>query len=1018
MLKLLRGVLFLWMVAAFSALAQDRTVTGTVTNAEDGTPMPGVSVVVKGTTRGTNTDSEGKYRISIPANARILYSFVGFTAQEINVGNRASIDVQLVSDVSQLTEVVVTGYGAALKKKETTGATSSVKGREIENLPAQSFDRALQGRSAGVQILSSNGTPGGAVQVRIRGTGSISAGNEPLYIVDGVQLNNRNDGGGIVNTNPLAFLNPNDIESIDVLKDAATAAIYGAQAANGVVLVTTKKGKAGAKTKVDLNIYKGFVEPMPILDVLNSQDFFAVRREALQTSRPTTAPAEIERLLRTQMGYSADFSAADIAALPTYNWQQEAYRQGVIDNYEISTQGGNDKTTFYLSGAYNAQDASLINIDFRRLSSKLTLTHKINKKVTVEAGLNLSNVLQRGPYGGSEGTTAFGAAQYSAPILLPFNPIYTSTGDFYGMPGTGISLIGDLNHNVIASSNLIRRSGTTNTLVGNLGLTYLINKNLIFKAAAGLDYRTLKTSFYGDPRLQDYFAVRGSLTEANNDNTNITTNATLNYTKSFGEEKHNIGALVGLEYRQEVNEGTSFNAQGFPSPEFYTGNAAAEPSSIGGFWSSFRRAGTFANLRYDYKKKYLLNFIVRYDGSSRFGAQNQWGWFPSVSAKWNIMEEPFLKSATFISDLGLRASLGSTGNDQIGNFAARRLYGLGGVYQGASGIGPSQLGNPNLRWERNVTLNVGLDYGFFGGRLKGAIDAFQRTSRDLLLTRSIPTVNGFGSIVENIGEVVNRGLEFEVSTVNFNRGGFKWESNFNITMLENEVTKLFDGVDVLPGNLSVRVGYPLGTNVATPYLGVNPANGRPMWLDITDNVTYLPRTIDQRPMGHDALTNTFGGFNNDFSYKGFELNVFFQYDYGRILPNFQEFRLADNGAVLRNSLKSYYDNRWTTPGQVTSTPRPAENRTEISGRIASYQTTARFYQDASFMRLKTLALAYNVPSSVVKRLKLSRIRAYAQGMNVLTWTKWTGFDPEYAAGSNEGLIPQARQYTIGVQIGL
>jgi len=533
----------------------------------------------------------------------------------------------------------------------------------------------------------------------------------------------------------------------------------------------------------------------------------------------------------------------------------------------------------------------------------------------------------------------------------------------------------------------------------------------------GLDYRLLRTSFYGDPRLQDYFAVKGSLNEANNYNTNVSTNATLNYTKSLGEEKHNFGGLLGVEYRQEVNESTSFNAQGFPSPEFYTGNAAAEPSSIGGFWSSFRRAGTFANLRYDFKKKYLLNFIVRYDGSSRFGNENQWGWFPSVSAKWNIMDEPFLKNLSFISDLGLRASLGSTGNDQIGNFAARRLYGLGGVYQGSSGIGPSQLGNPALRWERNVTLNLGLDYGFFGGRIKGAIEAFERKSKDLLLTRSIPAVNGFSNITENIGEVVNRGLEFEINTININTRGFKWETNFNITFQDNKVTKLFDGVDVLPGNLSVRVGSSLFTNVATPYVGVNSANGRPMWLDINDNVTYLPRTADQRPVGHDGFTNQFGGFTNTFSYKGFELSAFVQYDYGRTIANFQEFRLADNGAVLRNSMTSYYTDRWTTPGQITNVPRPAENRTESSGRIASYQTTARFYQDASFVRLKTVNLAYNIPANILKRLKMSRVRTYIQAVNLLTWTKWTGFDPEFV-GSNEGSIPQSRQFTFGVEIGL
>lgn len=1016
MRKILLASFCLLMSFCVQLRAQERTVSGTVTSSEDGTPLPGVSVIVKGTSRGTTSDGDGKFTISVTNGAHLLLSFVGFKAEDVTVTSRSTISVSMQPDAQQLQEAIVVGYGTSLKKKETTGATSSVKGRDIENLPLQSFDRALQGRSAGVQVLSNSGTPGGAVTVRVRGTGSISAGNDPLYVVDGVQMNTRNDGGGIVNTNPLSFLNPNDIESIDILKDAATAAIYGAQAANGVVLVTTKKGKAGAKTRIDFNYYHGVVEPVPLLKVMNTQEYIAVRQEALAATRPTTSATDIRRLALTGLSLSPDLSDADIAALPTYDWQSEAYRNGKIDNYEISMQGGNEKTTFYLSGNYNKQDASLINIDFSRLSSKLNINHKLNKKISVEAGINLSNTQQRGPYGGADGTTAFGAAQYSAPILLPFNPIYNASGGFFGMPGTSESIVGDLNHNVIASSSYIRRSGSTKQLVGNLTLNYDIHKNLKFRVMGGLDYRLLKTSFYGDPRLQDYFGVKGSLTEANNENLNVSTNATLNYSKSFNEI-HNVGVLLGGEYREEVNEGTSFNAQGFPSPEFYTGNAAAEPSSIGGFWSSFRRAGTFANVRYDFKSKYLLNFIVRYDGSSRFGANNQWGWFPSASAKWNLTEENFLKSSRIISELGLRASIGSTGNDQIGNFAARRLYGLGGVYQGASGLGPSQLGNPALRWEKNVTINAGIDYGLFGGRIKGAIEAFHRTSRDLLLTRSIPTANGFGSIVENVGELVNKGLEFEITTINVNRAGFKWETNFNITLQDNEVTKLFEGVDVLPGNLGIRIGYPLGTNVAAPYLGVNPANGRPIWLDITDNITYLPLTRDSRPMGHQAFTKSFGGLTNTLSYKGFELNGFFMYDFGRTVANLQEFRLADNGAVLRNSLQSYYLDRWTTPGQITSVPRPAENRTAVSGRVASYQTTARFYQDASFVRLKQLNLSYNFQPNLVKKLRISTLQMYIQGVNMFTWTKWTGFDPEFI-GDNQGTIPQSRQYTLGVKIGL
>ncbi|MCU0470311.1 MAG: SusC/RagA family TonB-linked outer membrane protein, partial [Arcicella sp.] len=774
--------LLIFFLIAFSHLklfSQEQVVTGRVTSAEDNTPLPGVSISVKGTTKGVVTDGNGIYKISASPTASLRFSYVGFNIQTVAISNRAVVDVALVSNVADLEEVLVTGYGATVKKKEATGATANVKGDVIENLPLQSFDRALQGRMAGVQIQSANGVPGGAVSVRIRGVGSITAGNEPLYVVDGVQLNNRNDGGGTVNTNPLAFLNPNDIESIDVLKDAATAAIYGAQAANGVVLITTKKGKGG-RTKVTLNYYRGIVEPVPTLKVMNSQEFIAARIAAVQTNNPTLAPATVRGNVLSALGFNRDLSEEALAAIPTYDWQGEAYQNGSINNYEASIQGGNDKTSFYTSLSYNNQDASLINIDFNRVAGRFSVDHKISSKLKLETGVNLSQINQRGPYGDARGTTAFSAPQYAAPLILPFNRPYNEDGTFYGLPSSGIVMVGDLSGNVLAASNYIKSKGTINQLVGNLALTYSLNKDLVFRVVGGLDYRLLSSSFFGDPRLSDYNAVRGTLSEANNNNLNYTTNATVNYVKTL-KEKHGVKLLFGAEYREETNTGTSFVANGFPTPELNTANAAAEPSSVGGFWTAAKNAGVFANLGYDFSKKYLLNFVARYDGSSRFGANNQWGFFPSVSAKWNIVEENFLKNNPTISDLGLRFSYGSTGNSQISNFASRRLYGLGGVYQGFSAITPSQLGNPNLRWERNVTLNVGLDYGFLSGKIKGSIEAFERTSKDLLLTRSIPQSNGFSDITENIGEVVNRGFEFGISSTNVDRGGFKWVTDFNIT---------------------------------------------------------------------------------------------------------------------------------------------------------------------------------------------------------------------------------------------
>ncbi len=1020
MRKILQFFFILVCIAGTSRVVvgqNEISVTGKVVSQEDSSPLPGVSVVLKGSKTGVITDGNGNYTIQAPSNGVLVFSFIGMLKEEVAINGRSTVSVSLVADATSLSEVVVVGYGASVTKKEATGATSSIKGDVIENLPMQSFDRAMQGRMAGVQITSANGTPGGAVQVRIRGTGSISAGRDPLYIVDGVQLNSRGDGGATANSNPLAFLNPNDIESIDVLKDPATAAIYGAQAGNGVVLITTKRGKAG-KTKVTFNAYRGITEPIKTLDVLNTQQFIDARSEAWKTNHPTFTPKMIRDTVMAQLGLSKTLSDSALSKLPTYNWQDEVYKNGTVSNYEVALQGGNDKTTFYVSGSYNYQDAALINIDFERFSGKLSLTNKITDKWTIESGLNISTFSLSGTYGDAEGSVAFGAPQYSAPLILPFNPIYNADGSYFGMPASGVNIIGDLGSNVVANSELIRNNVVTNQAVGNTILTYQIAKGLSLRGLIGLDYRTLRGTFYGDQRLSDYYGIRGTISDFVNTNTNLSSNITANYTKTF-LEKHTVSALLGAEYRKEINETTSYTAQGFPSADFITGNAAAEPVSIGGFWTSFSRLGFFTNLKYDFNKKYLVSFIVRYDGSSRFAPDSRYGIFPSISTKWNITDEAFMQNITAISELGLRVSYGTTGNDQIGNFPHIPLYGLNGVYGGFSGISPSQLGNPNLRWEQNVTLNLGLDYGLFSGRIKGAVDAFHRVSKDLLLTRSVPGTNGFTNFTENIGEVVNQGVEFEINTINLNEGKVYWETNFNITLQRNEVTKLYDGADVLPGNLSVRVGHPLFTNVAVPYAGVNPSNGRPMWYDPSGNITYLDRVADQRPLGHSGFSKFFGGFTNTVKYMNFELSAFLQYDYGSTVLNFQEFRLADNGAVLRNSLPYYWDNRWTTAGQITSIPKPANNRTEINNRISSYQTFARFYQDASYIRLKQVTLAYSVPKAILNKAKIQNVRLYVQAVNLLTWTKWTGFDPEFAnlnGNGNQGIVPTSRNYTLGIQI--
>jgi TonB-linked SusC/RagA family outer membrane protein len=1013
---LLYGLVLLLGIAFTNiAQAQDRIISGKVTSSEDGNPLPGVNVVVKGTTVGTATGTDGTYRLQVPANAEaLIFSFVGFLNQEVQIGNRSTIDVILQTDQKLLSEVVVTGYSTE-NKREITGAISSVKGDVIENLPMQSFDRAIQGRAAGVLVQAANGVPGGAVRVRIRGVTSISAGNEPLYIVDGVQLNNAGNTD-FVSSNPLAFLNPNDIESIEILKDAAAASIYGAQASNGVVLVTTKKGKGG-KTNFNLNYQYGLVEPIKFMNVLNSQDWIKVRTEAIRNQNPTLTEAAALSAALTGIRQPGNLTAEQIAALPTYDWQRESYRTGIVNNIELSASGGSDKTTFYLSGSYNKQDANVLNVDFQRATMRLNLNHKVNNSLSFEQSINLSTINQRGPFGSPNGGSFLGSPYFASPLILPTNPIRNEDGTYFGRPQDG-GIAGILNQNVIQVGEYNTIKNIINQLVGNFKLTWNIMEGLSFNSFAGIDYRVIKGENYSDPRNADAFAVRGRLNIENESIVNFTTNHTLNYMRTFARN-HKVTGLLGVEYRSDVRE--SFNQVNitFPTSQFRTPQTGATPETVTGFWTGYKRAGAFGKVNYDFKSKYLFSFTARYDGSSRFGANNKYGFFPAVSAGWLMSEENFIKNnASWVDEIKLRASYGQTGNDQVGNFDALGLVGGGFNYAGAAGIAPTQLANPNLRWERLSTANVGLDLSFFNRRLGTTIEYFNRKSTDLLLNQPVAWTAGYSNISTNVGEMINKGWEFSLNTVNLQIGSFSWRTNFNITLLENRVTKLAGADTVLPGNLTIRTGHPINVVFTAEYAGVNPATGRPMWYDANGNITYLPRNpADFKILGASNLATTFGGLTNTFAYKGLELSVFFQYEYGRRVFNNQTAFLSELGGRTFNTLQDVFDRRWTTPGQITDVPRPINGNTEVRSNGLAFGS--RFWEDASYIRLKQLTLSYNLPQSLVSKAKMSNVRLYAQAINLLTFTNWSGYDPEFldTGAGNNGVVPQSRNYTFGVQIG-
>jgi TonB-linked SusC/RagA family outer membrane protein len=1007
------SMLLLCMVCITCQLfAQNRIVKGLVTD-DKGLPVVNASVTVKGNSAGTTTDNAGKFTIAVSNTAKtLIVSSLNFESTEIPITGKSEVSIQLKTSTTNLDEVVIVGYSSQ-KKKEVTGAISKVSGKDIENLPVQSLDRAIQGRAPGVVVQANNGIPGGAVDVKIRGAGSITAGSTPLYVVDGVQMNTDLLSTQVTQANPLAFLNTNDVASIEILKDAAAAAIYGAKAANGVVLVTTKKGRAG-KTQFTLNSYLGQASPLKYISNLTSQQYYQLRYEDYiyqNVTNPNYLPATARAAALADVGLGSTASDKDIADLQTYDWQRNAvYQTGVTQNVDLSISGGNDKTTFFMSGSYNKQNAIVYPVSFKRGTFFSSVKHTVNSKLSIETNINLSSIYQDGVYAGGGGvTTAFGSPTYAGSLMVPVNPIYNADGSFYGMPGSGQPFRGAFNQNVVATSSLDTKWKKTNQLVGSIALNYEIIKGLKYRGQFSLDYRQIHAYNYQDPRNPDSYNVQGFATEETQWNTNFINTHTLNYANNFGS--HNIAVLAGAEYRSDINEGLLEQAQTFPSSDFRTINSAATSIATTGFWTGNKIFSLFGKINYDYQKKYLLSFTIRRDGSSRFGLNNLYGTFPSASAGWNVISEDFMKNSKLVSDLKVRVSYGQNGNDQIGNFQSRGLYGATRVYNNGSALTPSQIANPDLHWELREEVNAGLDFGFLHNRITGSLDVYRRVNRDLLLDRPLNTTTGFTTITQNLGKIENKGIELLLSTVNFD-GAFKWTTTFNIAFQKNKILSLYDTLQFLPSNLAIRVGAPVGSNYTALYNGVNPATGRAMWLDVNGDITYNPATADRKLYG-DNNPKQVGGLANTFSYKNFEVDVFFNYEYGRINQDGLYVRMTDFSR-LSNTYLDEFSRRWQKPGDVTDVPRPNGGASEARGANFTGGTRSFFKQD--YVRLKQVTVTYNLPGNMAKRMGINSARLYVQAVNLWTYTKWPGYDPEFN-GDDRGLLPQSKNVTVGLTVG-
>lgn len=998
------------MLVSGVAWAQDRTISGRVTSADDGSALPGVNVLLKGTQTGSITDVDGVYKLSIPASGgTLVFSFVGYTTQEIAVGSRSVIDAQMASDIRQLSEVVVTGYGVQ-EKRTLTGSISSVKGDVLQNLPIQTLDRGIQGRLAGVQISAQSGQPGGALNVRVRGIGSINASNDPLWIVDGVQMG-RFGQSTQGSSNPLGSINPNDIESVEVLKDAASSAIYGAQAANGVILVTTKKGKKG-RTKLEINGQYGTVQPLNLYEMMNGPQYAIMKEEAYKNAGLPVATA-----------YST-FGDPNDPNLESHDWVNEMFQNGQLGTYDISMSGGDEKTSFLFSGSYQFQEGQIIQSDWKRGTARLNITHKPNEKLTI--GANISLAYQRTFGSIANGNFVNGPFQ-AAFTAQPTSSPYTGEGGFalYPTRSPGSHLFG---YNIKQGVEQEVRLGRTPQTVSSFNLAYEIMPGLTIGGFAGLD-ASFGTDNNQRPGTIPVFAG-GQMTVTSRRTIAWNTNTTLNYTKKFADI-HQISGLVGFEYRKEERGGVTASQFTYPNPALtlLSSGATARPASE--FFFDNARQGVFGQVKYAMKDRYIADVTLRRDGSSRFGSNTKYGTFYAGSLAYRITEESFMDGITWLDDLKVRASYGKIGNSDINDYDWFTAYGspaagstgipAGAQYLGGSILRLSRLGNDLISWESEVQSSVGIDFALFGSRLTGSVEYYNNLTKDLLFDVPLPTDAGVASVRGNSGEVVNRGFDIELGGVIMDRGGFKWNATANFSTLHNELVSLPNNQKRI-GNTLI-VGEPISFSYLFNFAGINPANGKAMIYDTLGNLSYSGSNRDAAVRGSNIPTY-FGGISNNFSYKGVNLEVFFQYQGGNKAYNGDLSNLYASGSSANNQLVSQLE-RWQNPGDITNVVRPFQGGV-IDGFNQQFNTfgTTQFMSDASYVRLKQVTLSYNLPANIVSKMHLNKVNVFIQGLNLWTYTKFQGIDPEVVSNNNGtgvssfGVYPVARQFMGGISIGL
>ncbi len=1017
----MKKVLLFWslLVLPLCSLLAQRTISGMVSSDNDEV-LVGASVVVKGTTVGTITDVNGNFKFEVPNEASILtVSFVGYNALEVAISSGV-MSIKLSAN-KILDEVVVVGYGTQTKN-EVTSSVSKISGDVLSKIPVAGLDAAMQGQAPGVFVTQNSGTPGGAISVRVRGPSSINGTNQPLYVIDGIPFSNGSYtqlGVGNQQTNALSDINPNDIESIEILKDAAAAAIYGSRANNGVVLVTTKRGKAG-KPKIEFKTYYG-------------------NQSVQKKLTPITGPQYGTLVNEARAARSLSLLFADPSTLPTTDWQSEIFRTAPIKNTELSLSGGNERTTYYASGGKYDQEGIVLGSTFNRVTGRINLDNRITDKLKLRLSTSFSQSKSNRL---NNDNNIYGVV--SAAILMGSHiPVTNADGTYARDPNSSVE-------NPVAAALNPDINYISQQILGNAALDWEIVKGLIFTTSYSAQLINFRDFRFYPTTTNAGAGVGGQATEASARVTNLLNENLLNYQHSFGKLK--LSALAGLTFQNEVSNFAFFQGEKFPGNTIRTFDAASVKKDIQSSGTQWGINSYLGRLLLSWDNRYTIQGVVRADGSSRFGADKRWGIFPSVSGAWVVSEEPFWSGIkSVVSTFKLKAGYGIRGSSNIANFASRGLIAGGANYNQQPGLAPTQLANTELGWEEREDINVGVEIGLLKDRISLIVEPYKSNMREILLTKPVVFTTGFGSLSGNAAKMEGKGVDIGLKTLNFTNKNFTWSTNFNIATMTNKVTDYptptpFGFASWLETGYSITSfrGYRVASILQTQdeitaldtkakekfgtsavYQTTLTKPGDIKFVDINNDGRI---TVDDQEILGNALPKFTGGISNDMSLNldnagSFDLSFFFQFVQGnKIYNNTRAFSEGMNGVFGQTAAVL---NRWTPTNTNTDVPRavwqdPNNNR----------RSSDRWLEDGSYIRLKNLTFGYTLPKSLLSKVKIQNLRVYFTGQNLWTKTKYSGLDPEVStfaegvgvnantAGGTDFLVfPQAKSFIFGLNVG-